>query len=600
MKKERKVGIARLMEITMMHKLPIILALIFSILSSIASFIPYLTIYWVIREIVNVYPDVQVLNVSTMTYIGLIAVLGVLVNVVCYFISLSLSHFAAYGTIARLKEEFASHISKLPLGFHISMGSGKLRKIMEKNIEDLEGFIAHDFCNMVTAFTSPVIMLIIVFAVDWRFGFMVLLGIIISFVVQGATSPHGEKSKKLVEEYQLALSDMSAASVEYVRGISVVKAFGQTAFSFKRLSDAIQNYTASVVPYSLSQETMTAAFTTVLNNLYLFLIPMGILIGSHTSDYPTFVSNFIFYLIFVPAIASILMKVVYSMVNANQSAVEIGEMDAILAKVQMPEPSHKKVCKNYDVEFKKVDFTYEGSEHKALENVSFIAKQGCTTAIVGSSGGGKSTIANLIPRFYDVQSGSIMIGGIDIREMTMEDLMDTVSFVFQDDFLFKQSLFDNIRIGRPDASRKEVIAAAEFAQCDEFIQKLPDGYETIYGKAGSYLSGGEVQRIAIARAILKNAPILVLDEATAFADSENEYLIQQALNKLVANKTVIMIAHRLSTVRNAHQILVMNDGILQESGTHEELLQKQQKYKRLWNRYEEALGWEIGKEGAYE
>lgn len=598
MEKERKTGVARLMEITMMRKAPILFALVFSIFASIASFIPYLAIYWVIREIVAVYPNFYALDGGNMLSIGVIAIVGVLANVVFYFISLSLSHIAAYGTIAKLKENFASHIAKLPLGFHINMGSGKLRKIMEKNIDGLEGFIAHDFSNMVAAFVSPIVMLVLVFAVDWRFGLMVLLGIIVSFVVQGATSPKGEKSKALVEEYQSALSDMSAASVEYVRGISVVKAFGQTAFSFKRLSDSIQNYTASVVPYSLSQETMTAAFTTVLNNIYLFLLPMGILLGSRTSDFPAFVSSFVFYLIFVPAIGAILMKIVYAMVNANQSATEIGEMDAILAMKEMPEPKNNKKPVSYDVQFENVDFTYEGNEQKALNQVSFTAKQGQSTAIVGPSGGGKSTIANLIPRFYDVQSGRITIGGIDIRDMAMGDLMDTVSFVFQDNFLFKQSIFENIRIGRPSASREEVIAAAKAAQCDEFIEALPDGYDTVYGKAGTYLSGGEVQRVAIARAILKDAPILVLDEATAFADSENEHIIQQALNKLMEGKTVIMIAHRLSTVRNADQILVMEDGSLRESGTHDYLLKQGHRYTGLWNRYTEALSWGLAKEGA--
>ncbi len=597
MEKNKKTGIARLMEITLMSKLPIISSLIFSVLASIASFVPYIAIYLAVVEIVAVYPNFELLNGEVMLFIGFIAILGVLANVVFYFIALYLSHLGAYETIAKLKEEFASHISKLPLGFHINMGSGKLRKIMEKNIDGLEGFIAHDFSNMVSAIVSPIVMLVLVFSVDFRFGLMVFLGIVVSLIVQGITSPKKEKSKILVEGYQSALSDMSSASVEYVRGISVVKAFGQTAFSFKRLSLSIQNYTSSVVPYSLSQENMTAAFTSVLFNIYLFLVPMAIFVGSNTKDYPRFVSSFIFYLIFVPAIGPILMKVVYSLVNANQSAIEINEMDNILNMEEMIETTNSKKPLNYDVEFKNVDFIYEGYEQKALNNVSFIARQGQSTAIVGPSGGGKSTIANLIPRFYDVVSGSITIGGIDIKDMSMSDLMDTVSFVFQDNFLFKKSIFENIRIGRPLASEKEVVEAAKAAQCDEFIQRLPEGYNSIYGKNGVYLSGGEVQRIAIARAILKGTPILVLDEATAFADIENEHIIQKALEKLMVDKTVIMIAHRLSTISNVDQILVMEDGILKERGNHEELILKGQRYKELVSKYRESLEWKIEKGG---
>lgn len=594
--KKPKEGMARLLELAMMRKGFILVAAVLAALAALASFVPYIAVYWVIKEVVVVYPVLSSINVSALSQIGAVAMIGVLANVLLYFLSLIFSHIAAYGTICQLKLDFASHLALLPLGVHINMGSGRLRKIMENNIESLEGFIAHDFTNTIAALVAPVVMLVISFVVDWRFGFMVLLGIVVAFVVQGALSP-GEKSKILVKEYQAALEDMSGASVEYVRGISVVKAFGQTAFSFKRLSDSIKNYTSSVVPHALSQENMMAGFTTAINSIYLFLLPMGILIGSRTSDFPAFVTTFCFYLIFVPAVGPILMKIVYVMVNANKSAVNVKAIDDILTMPPLPEPDHSGKPTSYDVAFKHVDFTYDGANEKALCDVSFLARQGQITAIVGASGGGKSTIASLIPRFYDVQNGSITIGNVDIRDMKMEALMDYVGFVFQDSFLFKQSIMENIRIGRPDASMEDVVAAATAAQCDVFIQALPDGYDTVYGENGIYLSGGEIQRIAIARAILKNAPILVLDEATAFADPENEYLIQQALEKLMKGKTVIMIAHRLSTVRDADQILVMEDGTLQESGTEAELLAKKGRYHALWSNYTEALDWELIKEG---
>ena len=591
-----KQGLPRLMELAMTKKAPMLSAIVLSVLATIASFVPYLAIYFVICEVIGVYPDLTALNMEKVSGYGWLAMAGVLVNVVLYTIATALSHIAAYGTLYELKISFVAHITKLPLGYHLNMGSGRLRKIMDDNIESLEGFIAHDLTNMVSAFVSPVVLLILVFAVDWRFGLAVLVGIIASFVAYGATSG-GSSAQKLMTEYQASLEDMSNASVEYIRGISVVKAFRQTAFSFKRLHDSIKHYTAAVIPYSLSQELMTASFTTALNAIYLFLIPVGIFIGSRTADYQAFAGTFIFYLIFVPASAAILMKVLYAMVNAMQISGSVARLDEIMAEPEMKEMAQGKQPADYQISFENVTFSYAKDGLAALKNISFTAAQGAVTAIVGPSGGGKSTIANLIPRFYDVTQGAIKIGGIDIREMASGTLMDTVSFVFQDNFLFKQTILENIRMGRSDATETEVIAAAKAARCDEFISQLPQGYHTVFGKAGVKLSGGQIQRIAIARAIVKNAPILVLDEATSFSDPENEHLIQQALNELMKGKTVIMIAHRLSTIRNADQILVVNNGELVESGSHEALMAQGGKYKALWENYTQALSWKIAKGG---
>lgn len=593
-----KKGLPRLMELAMTQKAPMAGGMILSALATVASFLPYLAIYFIIREIVSAYPDFDTLDVPKVLGYGGMALGGVLLNVLLYTASVALSHIAAYGTLYQCKINYISHITKLPLGYHLKTGSGKLRKIMDDNIESLEGFIAHDLPNMISAFVAPAVMLVLVFVVDWRFGLATFVGIVASFLVYGVTSD-GNKTKKLMEDYQASLEDMSNASVEYIRGITVVKAFRQTAFSFKRLHDSIKNYTKTVISYSLSQELMSAAFTAALNGIYLFIIPLGIRLGSSADDYQAFLASFLFYLIFVPVIASILMKVLYASVNAMQVGNAVEHMDRVLAEPEIPERATSRKPSAYDVVYDHVSFSYtEDETNAALKSVSFTAPQGKVTAVVGPSGGGKSTIAGLLPRFYDVDQGAIRIGGTDIRDMSTGDLMDIVSFVFQDNFLFKQSILDNIRMGRPDATENEVVAAAKAARCHEFIMELPQKYQTVFGKDGVKLSGGQIQRIAIARAIVKNAPILVLDEATSFSDPENEHLIQQALSELMIGKTVIMIAHRLSTIRGADQILVVDRGKLVQSGTHDELIARAGRYQDLWNNYTTALTWKfsIGKE----
>ena len=584
-------GMSRLMELAMMKKGTMIPAMILSVLSTVASFLPYVAIYLVIKEIVTVYPEIDQLDTGKMMIYAACAVGGVLVNLVLYTLSVALAHVAAYGTLYQLKINFVDHISKLPLGFFYRTGSGKLREIMDTNIESIEGFIAHDLTNMVSAMTAPILMLVMIFVVDWRFGIASFLGIVLAFVGYGMTSG-GEVTKKLMGDYQTALEDMGNAATEYVRGISVVKAFRQSAFSFHRLNDSIKRYMATVIPYSLSQEKMTATLTTLFASMYLVLIPVGILIGKHTSDYRGYVASFIFYLIFVPAIGNILMKIIYAMANAANIAGNVDHMDRILHEKVIPENGKKLLPSGHGIEFKDVTFSYDG-ETKALEGVSFTAAEGKVTAIVGSSGGGKSTIASLIPRFYDVREGAVRIGGVDVRDMEIKTLMDEVSFVFQDNFLFGVSILENIRMGRKDATVDEVRAAAKAARCDEFIEKLPEGYDTIYGSAGVNLSGGQIQRIAIARAIVKNAPILILDEATSFSDAENEYLIQQALSELMKNKTVIMIAHRLSTIRDADRIIVMEDGRIAEQGRFENLLEAKGRFAELWENYTTANVWKL-------
>ena len=588
-----KTGLARCLELASNKKGLVFLSAILSSLASIASFVPYIAVYFIIVSIIQVYPDLDGLNMSEVMGYGWLALGGIIANILLYFLAIFCSHIAAFGTLYELKIKFSEHITKIPLGYHLTIGSGRFRKIMDDNIESVEGFIAHQFPDFVASVTAPVVMVILLFAIDWRFGLASLVGIILAFIVQFMGYGSGAM-KENMEKYQVALEDMNNASVEYVRGMPVVKAFNQTANSFERLKHAITEYTQWVLKFSLGWQNCMPAFTTIINNIYLVLIPVGILIGSNTSDFKTFLMTFVFYLLFVPAVAGVLNKIMYVSESFMQINGNVARMDEIFNIPVLPETKNPKKSENNDIVFDKVSFSYTGKENDlAIQNVSFKAKQGEITAIVGPSGGGKSTIANLISRFWDVTTGSIKIGNVDIRDIAMNDLMKHVSFVFQDIFLFKQSIYDNIGMGNPNATKEQIIQASKAAQCHDFIMKLPNGYDTVIGTKGIHLSGGERQRIAIARAIIKDAPIIVLDEATAFSDPENEYLIQKAFEKLMQNKTVIIIAHRLSTIRNADKILVMEKGHLIECGNHDSLIQRNGRYFQMWQHYTEAIDWKI-------
>ncbi len=587
----RKTGMARLFELAATKKPLMILSVVLSAIASIISFVPYLMIFYIVREIVAAYPDFQNLDTDQTILYGWIAFGGIIGNILFYFAALACSHLAAFGTLYELKVNFASHLAKLPLGIHVLMGSGKLRKVMDENIEKIEGFIAHQLPDLVASFVAPIVMLLILLSVDYRFGLAAIAGIVVAFVIEFIAYGN-DGAKEMMKKYQDSLEEMNNASVEYVRGISVVKAFKQTVYSFRRLHETIQNYTRIVIPYTLSWENYMSGFITVVNNIYLFLIPAGIWIGRNATDYKDFAVTFLFYIIFVPSVASIMMKIMYVNTKSMQIISGVERMDEVLQKPVLSQPKTEKKVKQFDIRFDGVSFSYQ-EEKEVLTKVSFIAGQGAVTAIVGPSGGGKSTIAHLIPRFFDVTGGAIQIGGVDLRDMNSKYLMELVSFVFQDVFLFKQSVLENIRMGNLNATKEEIISAAKAAHCHEFIERLPQGYDTVIGSKGVHLSGGEKQRIAIARAIVKNAPIILLDEATAFTDPENEHLIQQAFEKLMKGKTVIMIAHRLSTIKRADHILVMDKGLLAEEGTHQELMEKKGKYYGMWKMYTETLSWRM-------
>lgn len=592
-KEKKKTGLARCMELSKKRRPLVILSGVLSSLAAVLSFVPYLAIYNVIREILSVYPEINKMDIEKIGYYSIAALLGILGNLLSYFLAILCSHIAAFGTIYDLKITFAEHLARLPLGVHLNIGSGKLRKIMEDNIDSIEGFIAHQFPDFVASVVSPIVMVIILLTIDWRFGLASLLGIILAFVAEFMGYGSGEM-KNTMKNYQDALEDMTNASVEFVRGMPVIKIFGREDSSFERLKEAIGKYTDWVLKFSLGWQNCMPAFTTIVNNIYLFLIPVGLLLAGKAGDKTEFLLNFIFYLLFVPAIAGILNKIMYVSESFMEINNNVARMDEILYMDELEDKGSSNP-EGFDVSFENTSFSYEERDKRALSDVSFTAKEGQFTAVVGSSGSGKSTIANLISRFWDKDDGKIRIGGAEIKDISYKNLMESVSFVYQDTFLFKMSIADNIRIGRRNASMNEVIKAAEKAQCHEFISKLPDGYNTRIGAKGVHLSGGEKQRIAIARAILKDSPIIVLDEATAFSDPENEYLIKKAFENLTKEKTIIMIAHRLSTVKNADQILVMEEGRLVEKGTHDELYELNGRYRKLWDSYTETLDWKVGK-----
>ena len=483
------------------------------------------------------------------------------------------------------------HLSKMPLGYFEANPSGMLRKIIDDNSFQTETFIAHQLPDLVGAYVTMLVSLVVMVAFDFRIGIPLFVLFAISFVLQGALM--GKDSMEFMKTYQDALETMNHEAVEYVRGISVVKVFGQTVESFTKFTKAIKDYKENALAYTLSCRKGMVAFSSLINSSFLVLIPAGILVAINTNDLVGFTQKFLFYLIFTPACSLMLNKIMYMTSYKMQAEEAMRRIDTILTAEPMKQAEKEEKTFGFDIEFKNVTFAYAGAPKNAVENLSFKVNAGGSTAIVGHSGSGKTTTASLIPRFYDVNEGEILIGGVDIRNMSQKDLMEKVSFVFQNPKLFKESLLANICAGRPGATREEALEAAHLAQCDDILAKFPQGIDTVVGSEGVYLSGGETQRIAIARAILKNAPIVILDEATAYADPENESQIQAAFKELVKNKTVIMIAHRLSTIVDSDQILVMNEGHLVEQGTHQNLVTADGEYAKMWVNYQKTTNWHI-------
>ena len=572
------------------HRYLTIASWILSAISALLALVPFLYIWLIIKEVIEVMPDFTL--AVGLAHNGWMAVLFALLSMVVYFGALMCSHLSAFRIASNIRIRTMEHIAKLPLGFMEEMGSGRVRRIVNESSAATETYLAHQLPDMAGAVATPLGMLVILFLFDWRLGLLSLIPTAVSFCIMAKMTGKGMAEK--MKQYQSALEDMNNEAVEYVRGIPVVKTFGQTVFSFKRFKGSIDRYNTWVCAYTKQLMRPMLWYTTVINSVFAILIAAGLLFTGKGPVDPTFLLNLIFYIIFTPIISVTLTKVMYMSENGLIVNDALQRIHSILDLEPLPEPINPILPADNSVAFENVSFRDRNASTYAVHNVTFRVEPGQTVALVGPSGGGKTTVAGLISRFWDVNEGQIEVGGVNVKEISKQKLMETVAYVFQDSRLLKTSILENVRLSRPNASREQVLAALHDAQCDDIIAKLPNGIDTVVGTKGVYLSGGEQQRIAIARVILKDAPILILDEATAFADPENEALVQKAFERLAKGKTVIMIAHRLTTVRNADRILVLQEGEIAESGTHGQLLAKQGLYGKMWNDYQTSVSWKVG------
>lgn len=597
-KSKKKEGLSRLFEIAGQRKGLLILASLLSAVSAVCMLVPYWAVYEILKQLLSHGVNPAVSDGTCMMRWGWIAFGGLVGGLVLLYAALMSSHVAAFRILYRLRVRLSEHIGKLPLGYLNNTSTGAIKKTMDQNIEKIEGFIAHTIPDLVNVVATVTVMLVIFFSLDVWLTVVCLAVVVISLFLQFSNFM-GKRAREFMSIYYDAQEKMSASAVQYVRGMPVVKIFGQSVRSFRQFNAEIQAYKTFALKCCDTYQNGMIAFIVLLNSMVTFILPMGILLLQASPQSLSLAVVWLFFIIMGPGMASPVYKLTFLGGNTRDINEGVNRIDRILEKKPVPEPEHPQVPTAYDVEFRHVSFSYENTEQgtrtEALRDVSFIAQQGKITALVGPSGSGKSTVANLIPRFWDVGQGEICIGGVDLRQIAIAKLMDMVSFVFQDTFLFYDTLYENIVVGSPDATKENVIAAAKSAQCHDFIERLPQGYETRIGDKGVFLSGGEAQRICVARAILKNAPILVLDEATAFADQENEHKMQMALQSLIKNKTVIVIAHRLSSIISAHQIVVMKDGRIVQCGKHEQLSVIEGVYKNMWDAYTSAYHWTLNK-----
>ena len=566
------------------------LSWILSAVSALIALLPFWYIWRILKVVIEVAPDFG--KATNITHYGWMAVLFAVLAVLIYVGALMCSHLAAFRIATNLRIEMTEHIATLPLGRIEQFGSGKLRRIISETSGAAETYLAHQLPDQARAIASVVGLLALIFIFDWRLGLLSLVPVALGFVcMMGMT---GKSMQQKMTEYQNALSDMSNEAVEYVRGIPVVKTFGQTVFSFKKFKATIDNYEKWTISYTKQLRGPMTAYTLAINSVFAFLI-LGAYWFSKGEVTSALLLDVLFYIIITPVISLTLTKLMH--MSENKMLVEdaITRIDSVLNEPSLSESSQPKHPKDNSVELKNVTFSYDGTKN-ALSNISLKIGSGQTVAFVGPSGGGKSTLASITARFFDPQSGNVFIGGVDAKEIGKEELMNKVSFVFQNSKLIKASILDNVRLGKPDATEAEVMSALRAAQCMDIIEKFPQGINTVIGSKGVYLSGGEAQRIAVARAMLKNAPIIILDEATAFADPDNETKVQAAFNELAKGKTVIMIAHRLSTVTNADKIFVLRDGEIAESGTFNELTNLNGLFAEMWNDYKQSIQWKVSKE----
>ena len=562
-----------------------------SAVSALVALVPFVYIWKILRDVLNAAPDyAQAVNIP---HYGWMAVLFAVLAYLIYIAALMCSHLSAFRVATNLRLEVSEHLATLPLGFTETFGSGKLRKIIHESTGAAETFLAHQLPDKYNAMATPIGLLVLLLVFDWRLGLLSLVPVALGFVIMSAMT--GRRMADKMRQYGNALESMSNEAVEYVRGIPVVKTFGQSVFSFKKFKATIDEYEKWVIAYTKELRMPMMLYTAAINGVFAFLIVGGLLFTRNgvTSE---FLLNLLFYIIITPVISLTLTRIMYMSENELVVADALARVDSVLDAEPVPENDHPRHPKDASVSLKDVHFSYDGKTD-VIKGVSLKIQPGQMVAFVGPSGGGKSTLANLICRVFDVQSGSVRVGGADVRDIPKEELMDTISFVFQNSRLLKGSILDNVRLGRAQATEAEVLAALKAAQCMDIVEKFPEGIHTVIGTKGVYLSGGEQQRIAIARAMLKNAPILLLDEATAFADPDNEAKVQAAFAQLAKGKTVLMIAHRLSTVANADCIYVVQDGQIVESGTKDELCAQNGLFARMWQDYQASVQWKVAKEG---
>lgn len=566
-------------------------AMLLSALSALAGMLPYILIWLIVRELLEHGEITSSGNV--VTYAWWAAGMAV-ASIVLYFAALMSSHLAAFRVESNLRKEAMRQIVRMPLGFFDINTSGRIRKIIDDNAGVTHSFLAHQLPDLAATFLVPLVAAILIFVFDWILGLACIVPVIIAMLVMGFMM--NAEGRQFMKSYMTSLEEMNTEAVEYVRGIPVVKVFQQTIYSFKNFHRCIMNYSKMVFGYTRMWEKPMSLYTVIINGFVFFLAPLAILLIGYSGNYASVLLNFFLFVLITPVFSQSIMKSMYLNQALGQASEAIGRLENLVAYEYLTVVEHPQPVKEFSIQFEKVSFSYPGANQKAVDDVSFTIPQGNTVALVGASGGGKTTIARLVPRFWEATEGKVLIGGINVREIAPEELMKYISFVFQNTKLFKTSLLENIKYGNPDATMEEVERAVDMAQCREIINKLPLGLNTKIGTEGTYLSGGEQQRIVLARAILKNAPIIVLDEATAFADPENEHLIQQALKELTKGKTVLMIAHRLSSITDADNILVIDKGKIAEQGTHANLLGKQGIYYHMWNEYQQSVRWTIGKE----
>ena len=562
------------------------LSMVISGISQLLALVPFLYIWAILRDVIAA-------DYTHIAHYGWMAVAFAIATIVVYFGALMCSHLAAFRIAANMRKALMQHIMTLPIGFLDALGSGKVRKWVQESTQSTETYLAHQLPDKAGMYATMIGLAVLMFLFDWRMGLLCLGTVLLAIIVM-VTLMTGPTLRKKLGEYNQALDAMSNEAVEYVRGIPVVKTFGQSVFSFKRFKDSIDQYKKWVISYTVDLRRPMTLYTTFVNASFAVLIALTLIVVKNGTYSPEFLLNLLYYIIVTPAIALTLNRIMFASENEMIVAEALDKTGRILAIDPLSDPSEAKLPEDNEIQLKDVRFRYPEAERFAVDDISFDIKPGRKIAFVGPSGGGKTTTASLIARFFDVTEGAITLGGVDIRHIRKKDLMDRVSFVFQDSRLLKTSIFENVRLGRPEAAREEVLEALHKAQCDDILVKLPDGIDTVIGTQGTYLSGGEQQRVAIARVMLKGTPIVILDEATAFADPDNETRVQQAFSEMAAGgKTIIMIAHRLSSVTGADRIFVLEEGRVTESGSHKDLLEKGGKYAAMWKQYVESVKWNI-------